>query len=361
MTHTISFILDHPDDWRQLLSGPPYNLTIKDDVPYTIISYHQFESDFQLPLVRECRGLILRDADGCPEVACRGFDKFGNYGESYCPEIDWSTARVQTKVDGSIIRLWYEGEPEKGDWHVSTNGVIDATKALVGTNHTRSFEALFWESANRQQLNLAKLDRDCTYMFELVGPENRVVVYYTEPMIFHIGTRENRTGLERSTNIDIPRPAEHRFQTLSECIEGAKRLPVSEEGYVVVDATWNRVKIKSPAYVALHAMLNGPMTTERIIRLIRQGDVADLTAYFPEYSAKVKDVQGMIAFTCDHLQVRITELASQEFSTQKDFALAVKDDPQSAFFFDWRKKGTTPETWLSQLSDMKLAAMLDAI
>lgn len=42
------------------------------------------------------------------------------------------------------------------------------------------------------------------------------------------------------------------WKTLDDTIEASKRLnPVESEGYVIRDDSWNRVKVKSPAYVAL--------------------------------------------------------------------------------------------------------------
>ena len=65
-----------------------------------MLKYSQIDSDFNLRIVRECRGLIL-DEDTL-EVVCHPFDKFGNYGESYCPEIDWKSCYVTEKIDGCV-------------------------------------------------------------------------------------------------------------------------------------------------------------------------------------------------------------------------------------------------------------------
>ena len=115
-------------DWEEILSNPPYSITIKRDGGYILLKYNQFLSDFSNPIVRECRGSIfyLRD-DGLYECVCRAFDKFGNYGEEYTDEIDWSTAQVQEKVDGSLIKVFYHNN----SWHVATNGTINAYNCIV--------------------------------------------------------------------------------------------------------------------------------------------------------------------------------------------------------------------------------------
>ena len=132
------FIINHKN-WEEELQAEPYCIKITRDGPYIMFKYNQIESDFSNPLVRECRGIILKE--GTFEVVCHAFDKFGNYGESYAPEIDWETAVVQEKCDGSLIKIWYDDD----DWHISTNGTIDAFKAFTDGGE-RSFGDLVIEA-----------------------------------------------------------------------------------------------------------------------------------------------------------------------------------------------------------------------
>ena len=53
-------LINSNKNWRDILSKPPYNLSIKDDGRYTIIKYNQLFSDFKEPIVREARGLIIK-------------------------------------------------------------------------------------------------------------------------------------------------------------------------------------------------------------------------------------------------------------------------------------------------------------
>ena len=78
-------------------------------------SYDQIESPKEHPIVHECRGLILNSQDNWKVVAYP-FKRFANYGEGWAAPIDWSSARVQEKVDGSMIVLWYY----QGEWNCST-------------------------------------------------------------------------------------------------------------------------------------------------------------------------------------------------------------------------------------------------
>ena len=90
-------------DWEEQLSNAPYHIKTKRSDGYIILSYG-IEADYNMEIVRECRGIILDETDGYQPV-CVPFFKFGNYGESYADDIDWNTTKVQEKIDGSLIKI----------------------------------------------------------------------------------------------------------------------------------------------------------------------------------------------------------------------------------------------------------------
>ena len=98
------FLAAHPGDWEERLKRD-YDLRIKRDGEYAVFNY-EINADFYDPIVQEARGIIL-DTERY-EVVCWPFRKFGNYSEGYADRIDWSSARVLEKIDGSIIKLWYD-------------------------------------------------------------------------------------------------------------------------------------------------------------------------------------------------------------------------------------------------------------
>lgn len=91
-------------DWECLLSSEPYCISISHDSMYgrdlVMFKYDQTRSDLSIPLVQECRGLIL-DANTF-EVVSFPFVKFFNYGEPLAVDIDWSSAQVTQKLDGCV-------------------------------------------------------------------------------------------------------------------------------------------------------------------------------------------------------------------------------------------------------------------
>lgn len=188
MNTLVNYIKVYPD-WRERLSNAPFFLSIKDDGPYTIFSYNQIKSDFKLPEVQVARGIILKITETllpkdppfdvvnlvrseCDvKVVCHAFNKFFNYGEPNAHPIDWASAKVQEKVDGSILKVWYDG----GMWHTSTNGVINAFQCdlQMPTEEFKSFGDLYMKAIWNQGLihldmNLY-FDHNSTHVFELTS------------------------------------------------------------------------------------------------------------------------------------------------------------------------------------------------
>ena len=138
-----------------------------------LLKYDQIESPMGVSLVQECRGLILDEANDW-NVVCFPYKKFFNYLEGHAAEIDWSSARVYEKVDGSLMTLyWYDGH-----WEVSSSGMPDAAGEMNGFNIT--FADLFWKVWNEELGYEIPRETDCCFMFELMTPYNRVVVRHAK-------------------------------------------------------------------------------------------------------------------------------------------------------------------------------------
>ena len=332
------FIRNNPD-WDDKLAGPPYFVKTKHDGGFVLLKYDQIRSDMTLSLVRECRGIIL-DSDDDFRPVCVPFFKFGNFGESYVPEIDWKTARVQEKIDGSIMKLWHY----KGEWHISSNSEINAcnayiNSALLTNSPISNLYNLFMEAWDKTGVSMENLDKGCTYMFELTSPHNRVVVKYDEVSIRHIGTRNNQTLLESEIDIGIPKPKTFPLKSLNECIESAKQLGYDDEGYVIVDKHFNRIKVKSPLYVALNHLVQGVTTQENIVDIIKKNEQGEFLTYFPEFEKVFNDILHRIEAFSARQDLALSGLMAMSFDSRKALAEAVtKTDCPACLFALFDKK-----------------------
>lgn len=107
-----------------------------------LLKYNQIDSPMADPIVQECRGVILDESDDW-RVVSRSFSKFFNAEEVHAAPIDWSTAVVQEKLDGSLCVLYFHA----GKWRVQTSGHPDAAGQVGGEPFT--FADLFWKTLIR--------------------------------------------------------------------------------------------------------------------------------------------------------------------------------------------------------------------
>lgn len=343
----LNFMNTH-DNWEEIITHEPYNIKVSRDGGYILLKYNQLNSDFTIPIVRECRGAIFcRNKDGKYKCVCRAFDKFGNYGESYVPEIDWSSVLVTEKIDGSLIKVWYHN----GEWHVSTNGTIDAYKAEVD-DMGLTFGDLFEIAVKDKEFFFNHLNTDYTYMFELVSPESRVVVPYLQTRLYALGCRDMRDmeecwfqndDLVCFCNVDHPKC--YPLRTLEDCLKYVNSMSRDEEGFVVRDKNFNRMKIKSPEYlIAAQLRNNGAITTKRIIRMMQNNTIDDFMAYCPTYRDKAQRVIDHIRYianifeqdwhSVDKVEDRKKFATSVVKYKSRTYLFAKYDEPQLDAF-DW--------------------------
>ena len=320
------------------LAAEPCCLDIKRRDDYSNLvhfTYNQLNSPKAHPIVLECRGLILDEADDWNVVAYP-FNRFANYGEEWASPIDWNSAKTQDKLDGSMICQFYYG----GKWLVSMKG-NPAGRCSVGL-YDLTFEELFWKTFKSQKLPLETFYPGVIYMWELTSMANRIVCEYPEPRITLIGLRDRYTLQEYPVsnrliaNVSLlPVVREYGLTSYAEVVKAAEALnPLQHEGYVVVDKDFNRVKIKSPKYVLIHHMKSG-FGQRRILGLIRLGEQSEVLAHFPEYQAWYDEVNTKVNEYCQNVDQEFT--AIQHIEDQRAFVEAAKKTSNFHFMMEHRK------------------------
>lgn len=359
----LNFINTH-DDWEEILAQPPYCIKINRDGKYIILKYNQLGSDFTLPIVRECRGSIFYLNDnGKYECVARAFDKFGNWGESYVEDIDWSTAVVEEKIDGSLIKIWHHND----EWNISTNGTIDAFEAKIGDTEL-TFGDLVNEAVGCSDMPyfLEGLDENETYMFELVSPMSKVTIYYPETKLYYLGQRnmstmvESKKYTEHMAEYGILGPKIYPLNTLNACLEYVQTMTKDEEGFVIKDGTFNRMKLKSPEYLlAFHMHNNGVITVKRVIEMFKHDMLDDFMAYCPEYREFAKDVIEDITCTCIYLEIDWLFASVFANLNRKEFANNIKGRRNEEFLWiKYDNPKTTAQEYLMGKPTSKIKEMI---
>jgi len=231
-------------------------------------------------------------------------------------------------IHNSIIKLYFYDNK----WNIATNGTINAFKAglnplTIVKGGIDNYGSLFLEAVKNANLDFAKLDAKYTYIFELVSPYNRNVIPYANTEIYHIGTRDMQTGFEVNKDIGVKKPKEYSFNSLDDVIAAAQKLPFSEEGYVVVDKKFQRVKVKSPAYLMVHHLRdNGNINIDKIVGLIRKNEQSEFLSYFPEYKEDFVKVAQIYRSWMDLINNDVFLFFNNRdtFASRKDFAFWAK-------------------------------------
>lgn len=198
------------------------------------------------------RGIVFEESTG--RVVARGYDKFFNYEElrdeagkrlpvKYQPNFAGEFMALD-KLDGSCgICYFYNGE-----WRINTRGSFSSDQAIWGKQ---------WFDAN---IKSDTMNRDWTYIFEIIYRENRIVVEYDYEGLVLTGIRNTQTGEElwydviqaEASRIGCRVTTQFIFTSLKEMLSAKQHLTINEEGYVVTYRNGYKFKLKGDAYCKLH-------------------------------------------------------------------------------------------------------------
>ena len=219
---------------------PEYNLWILNYSPKT-----QSKKFWDL-YTTSCRGLII-DENGY--IVGRSMKKFKNFEEHDPSEIDMSQEfEVFEKVDGSLIIVFYY--KPRMEWIVASRGSFISEQSI---------EAKKMLSVNI----LGKLSIMCTYLFEIIYPENRIVIDYGDKKELVLLARiMTKTGIEMNYEDFIQWYSKWFTVVKRYNIKNIKNLNElkaleedNREGFVIRFLNGFRIKVKFTEYVRLHGIL----------------------------------------------------------------------------------------------------------
>lgn len=318
-------------------------------------------ADFSDPVIQEARGIIIDIERNT--VECFPFRKFGKYNEYYADSIDWESSRAEEKVDGSIVKFWFDYNT--GYWRWSSNSCINASDAKLEGEEQLSIMDIIEMTEVYQNMYSGEYNNifydyfepDNTYIFELVSKYNNVIVKYEKPELYHIGIRNNINGQEFQCKHDKHNYPGMKFpkvydglKSLKSCIEYTKMKmnhkegesslsDVTEEGFVVVDKDFHRIKVKAPIYMILHSIVT--ITDDPKAYLIEalnknEIDVTKMSISFPDYAHLLKyyDYQLSEFLYNARSMISIARRLYRESNMDRKFvALKIKEDKYSAIGF----------------------------
>ncbi len=346
-----------------------------------LFKYSQIDSPMKERIVQESRGIIL-NRDNNWSIVARPYDKFFNYGEGHAAEIDWDTATCYDKLDGSLVTLYYY----KGKWRVATSGNPDAAgEVWNGFGKKISFADLFWQTWNKQGYKVPTADggesrfafshgeiqykhwESISFMFELMTPYNKVVVQHFESKLVLHGARSIKSGNELYIN-----PIATQFgweacptfpiNTIEDIVASAEYInPINNEGYVVTDLNFNRIKVKSPQYVALHHMRDS-LSPRRMLEIVATNEGSEFLTYFPEleemYNETKLQYNKLIVLLSNEIG---TLLHTYPNPSRKDIGLATRGQFWQGIVFPIIFDGKSIPEMLAQMPIKKLEDWINKI
>lgn len=332
------------------LREEPYSLKVNasQDQKRILFKYHMISSDMSERICQEARGLILEN--GTWDIVSYPFDKFFNYGETQAACIDWNTAVTFEKMDGSCAVLYNWN----GEWIMHTLGTVEGEGEVVhdeflSLEFNNTFSDLFFHAWDRVygESMLNTLDPDLIYIFELITPYNRIVTSYDGYRVPLLGVR-NRVTLEEykvehfSDKFDIPRIFSFKETSLDQIMAHMDFLDLDEEGYVVRDDNFNRIKIKKESYVLMHRQKDVVVNRKHgTLKIILRGIDDDFVSSFPHFKEDVEQTKQNLRAFIHELDEIYNELSGDEVDpndheARKEFALTLQANyprPVHGFMF----------------------------
>lgn len=261
-----------------------------------------------------CRGLITHAETG--EVLARPFPKFFNHNQAEAPVFDLDEeVIVMDKVDGSLAISYRNPD---GSIALATRGSFSSDQAAWANDfYNRTYKDSFTPEPH------------LTYLFEIIYPENRIVLDYgdTEELVL-LGAVDIRTG--RSVHIEDlkaqwkgPTVEVFPHTTLRQVLEAPDR--DNAEGFVL----WHperdqRVKYKQEDYKRLHRYLTGT-TPKHVWEVLSSGLDPNI-----EFAGAPDEFHGW-------LKQVVSELETQHSAIKKN-ALAEYENIVNTLGQDWQRK-----------------------
>lgn len=292
---------------------PIHDLTIWNYSPK--VQYDRLWDDVTM----QCRGLVTNSKG---EIIARPFKKFFNYEEHKPEEIPNEEFVVYEKLDGSLGILFNYQE----EWILATRGSFTSPQAIKGIELLKKYKYKY-------------LPTDCTYLFEIIYPENRIVVDYgKEEKLVLLGSIQTNTGKEYNINNenyeDLGFEIVTTYKTWGEGYDLLKEeISKDKEGYVIRFKNGFRMKIKGDEYVRLHRILTN-VSNRDIWEYLKNGKSFDelLEKVPDEFNDWVRDTVKDLQNKFDTIKNNV-EIDFKELINKKEFAEKIKDNPNKSFLF----------------------------
>ncbi|MCF8783235.1 T4 RnlA family RNA ligase [Rhodococcus ruber] len=284
---------------------------------YVYTEFTQFERIWN-NVTRQCRGLVVDNSGRCV-VKC--LPKFFNADEPEAlydrpQSFDPADVVVQDKLDGSLIQVANDHE----------HGLVVTSKGSFTSDQAAWARQIIEESYSDHD---AYFKPGLTYIFELIHPDNRIVLDYGDRReLVLLAVVETDTGKERDiyTNRFLPF---HCADRLNRTLTDPETVNAMTEDRLVEGVVANyggyRVKIKTDEYLRLHRIVTD-FTPKRVWEALSNGDSLEFENMPEEFQAWLDETASQFKAQFEALDAQITAeferaapLSDKELGLSQDF------------------------------------------
>jgi RNA ligase len=302
-----------------------------------ICSYKPYWTD----ITRKTRGLIVNTSTG--EIVARPFEKFFNYGQQ---------GAVQLDLDAPVVGAYDKMDGSLGVAYLLPNGVVQiATRGSFESDQAIHASKWIHEPENAKMLTFikAELSSGCTPLFEIIFPENRIVLDYgSDDKLEYLGSVDTYAGSFYPAGDLL---VGNEFLTLREILKFPDRK--NKEGLVVWVNVFTAIKIKQQDYVELHRIVSS-LSQKEVWRQLSAGTYDDFVVQLPDeffaWSDSTATTLREQVSAITHAAVEFyMELISQGLKERKDQASWVSGNVTGFYkglvFLLLDSKDITPSVW----------------
>jgi len=283
---------------------------------YRLASWSDFQDNLHLD-ARESRGTAFYSKDGENwEIFCRAYPKFWNLGEGVDTKDfikEHKPVKSFEKMDGSLILF---GKIE--------DKVIAKSKTSINSEQAQMAQKIYENTYLYTTVNNL-IEDGYTPVFELVGPDNVIVLRYDENKLVLLGTVHNKTGnivFNYGNNKNAPKVYYYSWDELLEIKENSKD---NIEGFVVFTDKGELVKVKTLKYTDLHKLKDSINNLKSLAQLILDDNVDDLIGSFRDDQETIKYIekmQNLIGHRFNHIVNEVEKYVQEnKHLDRKDFAI----------------------------------------
>lgn len=249
-------------EYQEFVNQHSDDIIIKETNNFITFKYRHLGVDFNDKLMRLARGITFEKNSG--ELVLLGLPKFFNYDQlvgdkrysqeevkQLCQALNFQTDKVRLsgKLDGSMVIASYCTTLDKVQ--TGTTGSTESVQAK------RAKQLL-----NSKTIDYLKENPHISLIFELIGPDNRIVIEYDKEELVLLNAMDKKTldfvddklleELKQNLGYRVPEVREYTVEELQKFVETDTKY----EGFVTKNKYGNLVKIKTKDYLEKHSFFS---------------------------------------------------------------------------------------------------------